>query len=103
MLKVTLFLTNPILVKDSEIRYRLFPYSPWDIFERLAFILCELQIIISCDYFSFTLTTSAGQFNLHSRHAEQLLGFTTMARSSNHSRTLKVQASMRFLQLVHRG
>ena len=58
-------------------------------------------VYVSKGYFSSTLMASAGQFNLHSEHAEQLLGFTIMGRSSNHSKTPKVQASTHFLQQVH--
>jgi len=54
------------------------------------------------NYFSFTLMASTGQLDLHSKHAEQLLGFVTMGCSSNHSRTPKVQASTHFLQPVQR-
>jgi hypothetical protein len=54
------------------------------------------------NYLSFTLMASTGQLDLHSKHAEQLLGFVTMGCSSNHSRTPKVQASTHFLQPVQR-
>jgi len=54
------------------------------------------------NYFSFTLMASTGQLDLHSKHAEQLLGFVTMGCSSNHSKTPKVQASTHFLQPVQR-
>jgi hypothetical protein len=53
-------------------------------------------------YFSFTVMASTGQLNLHSKHAEQLLGLVTIGCSSNHSRTPKVQASTHFLQPVQR-
>jgi len=53
-------------------------------------------------HLSFTVMASTGQLDLHSKHAEQLLGFVTMGCSSNHSRTPKVQASTHFLQPVQR-
>jgi len=52
-------------------------------------------------YFSFTLIAFAGQFDWHSKHAAQLIGFATIGRPSNHSRTLKAQDSTHFLQPVH--
>jgi hypothetical protein len=52
------------------------------------------------NYFSSMLMASTGQFNLHSKHTEQLFGLVTMGCSSNHSRTPKVQALTHFLQLV---
>lgn len=54
------------------------------------------------NHLSFTLMASTGQLDLHSKHAEQLLGFVTIGCSSNHSRTPKVQASTHFLQPVQR-
>ena len=54
------------------------------------------------NHLSFTVMASTGQLDLHSKHAEQLLGFVTMGCSSNHSRTPKVQASTHFLQPVQR-
>jgi hypothetical protein len=45
---------------------------------------------------------STEQLDLHTKHAEQLLGFVTTGCSSNHSKTPKEQASTHFLQQVHR-
>ena len=52
------------------------------------------------DYFSFTSIALTGQCFSHSRHAEQLLGFTTMIWSSKHSKTENEQASIHFLHVM---
>ena len=78
-------------------------FGIWVLTPNVRALVDRLSIVESLqNYFSFTLMASTGQLDLHSKQAEQLLGFVMMGCSSNHSRTSKVQASTHFLQPVQR-